>query len=192
MSEGENICDRCGADLREEGVFHSCSGSRDQKEVDEEKYRLEVTGLGYCLYDEENFPVVVHSACPIINSRDDSIGNMEERPVPNEIKAALYLLDNAQNLYDDGEEVRARCYEKVVETELFEEMSQRNRQFLNVIWDNIEGDSTVPEIEEFRDWCVETVDATEVVDLNMMVDAVHADIEEQLDEDEDERGENQQ
>lgn len=154
--------------------------------MNQEKYRLETTDLGYCLYDDEDYPVIVHAASPIINSRDSSYGSMNEKPVPEEVKTAIYLLDLSEKNRESGDNIRAKCYRKVVENELFESMTHAEKSMINTVWHSYTGESTSEEIEDFVHWCIETCDSADVADLNMMADALHREVKEDIEGEDDE------
>ena len=107
---------------------------------------------------------------------------MDEQPVPDLVKTAFYTLDVMQKNFDEGEEVRSKCYEKVFETEIQEDLNHIEKQLVNLVWKQIQGGDRAPEIEEFFDWCIETSEATELVEIQMMADALNAEVEANLKE----------
>jgi hypothetical protein len=107
---------------------------------------------------------------------------MDEQPVSDNVKTALYAVDLMQKNADDGDKVRSKCYEKVAETELWDEMSHVEKEIVNLVWSHIKEDDAPPEIQEFFDWCIETSNAEDVVEIQMMADALTAEVKANLKE----------
>jgi len=135
------------------------------------KYTLHTNGLGYSIYTEDEIPIITHSANPIIHSRDEETGNMQDEEIPDSIKQALYLMLKVNKAED---EKKAKAIYGVYQDLVSNEMSHVEREITNLVYNNSElSDGTeVQELNEFKDWCITTCDSGEVMKYQFASKAV--------------------
>jgi hypothetical protein len=139
-------------------------------------YKLHTNELGYSIYTDEEIPIITHSANPIIHSRDEDTGNMEDEEIPDSIKQALYLMLKVNKAED---ETKAKALYGVYQNIVKEEMNRIEREITNLVFNNSElSDGTkVKELNEFKDWCITTCDPEKVMEHQFVTKAVKEHIE---------------
>ena len=126
------------------------------------EYNLHTNEFGYSIYTDEEIPIITHSANPIIHSRNEETGNMEDEQIPDKIKQALYLILKCNEAED---ETKAKAIYNVYYNLVDKEMNHVEKEITNIVYNNSElSDGTeVPELNVFKDWCIISCDPEEVL-----------------------------
>jgi len=126
------------------------------------EYVLHKNEFGYSIYTDEEIPIITHSANPIIHSRDEQTGNLEDNSIPDTIKQALYMMLKTNEAEEEDE---AQAMYMVYNNIVAREMGMIEKEITNLVYNNSElSDGTeVPELNEFKDWCIMTCDPEEVL-----------------------------
>jgi len=135
------------------------------------QYKLHTNEFGYSIYTNEEIPIITHSANPIIHSRDEETGNMEDEDIPDSIKQALYLMLKVNKAEDDA---KAKALYGVYQNIVEEEMGMIGREVTNLVFNNSElsDGNEVPELNEFKDWLIMTCDPEKVLEYEFVTKAV--------------------
>lgn len=134
-------------------------------------YTLHTNEFGYSIYTSEEFPIITHSANPIIHSRDKDTGNMEDEEIPDSIKQALYLMLKVNKAEDD---TKAKALYGVYQNIVKEEMGMIEREVTNLVFKNSEltDGAEVDELNEFKDWCITTCNPEKVMQYQFVTKSV--------------------
>jgi len=136
-----------------------------------EDYKLHTNEFGYSIYTGEEIPIITHSANPIIHSRDEETGNMQEEEIPDSIKQALYLMLKVNKAEDDTKaKALYGVYQEIVE----EEMDVIEREVSKLVYKHSElsDGSEIEELNDFKDWCITTCDPDKVIEHEFVSKAV--------------------
>lgn len=136
-----------------------------------EDYKLHTNPFGYSIYTDEEYPIITHSANPIIHSRDKDTGNMEDEEIPDTIKQALYLMLKVNN---EEEHAKAKALHGVYRNLVKEEMGMIEREITNLVFNNSElSDGTeVEELNEFKDWCILSCNPERMMEYDFLTKSV--------------------
>lgn len=187
ITDTEDMIDAFKAEDLDEDDLESNAVMEEIGKEDSDRYMLSVSEIGYSLYDDSNFPVITHSAAPMIHSREDLVNsNMEDKPVPDNVKHALYLLDLMHMHAEQGNMVRSKAFEKVYEKEILPEINIRDKHLINTTWKNYSSEDPLSEIEDFFKWCISHVDAGKVLDYCLIADDLEKKTREEMEESQDE------
>jgi len=150
--------------------------AKNEDECMTEDYKLHTNEFGYSIYTDEEIPIITHSANPIIHSRDEETGNMEDEEIPDSIKQALYIMLKINRAEDDRKaEALYGVYQKIVQ----EQMNQIQQEITNLVFNNSElTDGTeIEELNEFKDWCILSCDPEKVMEYQFVTKSVEEAIE---------------
>lgn len=139
-------------------------------------YKLHKNEIGYSIYTKHEHPIITHSANPIVHSKDEDTGNMDHQEIPEIIKQSLYLLQSAQHAESEEQSYALyKVYEKMMENEA----SQIEQEVVNLVYNysDITDGEEVPEMTEFKDWCITTSDPTEIIENQFATKAVREYVE---------------
>jgi len=144
--------------------------------VNNQNYKLHTNEFGYSIYTDEEIPIITHSGNPIIHSRNEETGNMEDQEIPDSIKQALYLMLKVNKAEDD---TKAKALYGVYQNIVEKEMNMIEREITNLVFNNSElSDGTqVEELNEFKDWCITTCNPEKVMEYKFATKAVEDAIE---------------
>lgn len=129
----------------------------------EEDYKLHTTEFGYSVYDENEKPIITHSARPIMHSTDESVGNMQVESVNDCVKQAVYLLLKVNQA--DSEE-RSKALYSVYRSISENEMSEVDKEITKLVYNNssLSDGNCVPEMDKFKHWLILSCDPVKVME----------------------------